>query len=182
MVRLATRVCYAVCTNKGPGLLRRLCRELVGSDGHLRYRHTINLCGMGRWSPGSICQRVGTTSHVHSDGKLTHLRFWEINYIDVYDAPIPAQPTSASNMTVTSSTGVYANQSTVTSTTAVPTSTPTGSLTRDPASIGDFILLGCFGSNSSFATFNPAGNDAAMTPEVCVSLCSANKYAGVFDR
>ncbi|KAB5518842.1 hypothetical protein GE09DRAFT_1155531 [Coniochaeta sp. 2T2.1] len=158
--------------------------------------------------------------------------YWEINYIDVYDAYVEPTTTVTSSSTVLStstvittstesfptiSSGLYSNMSsttvplaltsgatelpspTATATTDdgassaastgatgvtsdVPQPTPTDSLTRDPPIIGDFVLLGCFGSNSSFVTFESAGTDAAaMTPEVCVGLCSARKYAGVFD-
>jgi len=160
------------------------------------------------------------------EAKLTCSRYWEINYIDVYDAPVSTSSSSSTQLTSSStsstfpviSTGIYANQSSTgsmstlaslstsgsaniptsltvpvsttagastpasASMTGAPTSTPTASLTRDPAAIGDFVLLGCFGSNSSFVTFSSAGTDNAMTPEVCVGLCSARKYAGVFDE
>ncbi|EON97590.1 putative endo- -beta- protein [Phaeoacremonium minimum UCRPA7] len=136
--------------------------------------------------------------------------YWEINSIDVYQKPeIVSSSSSAASLgfpsrTVTLS-GIFGNSSTVApastglptaATTADATTTPAGvsvSSTNtavipsstaglnDPAAIGDFTFLGCFGSNSSYPTFNIAGSDAAMTPEVCVGLCASNKYAGVYD-
>lgn len=84
----------------------------------------------------------------------------------------------------TSSTQPYSTQpgSTAPATTGVPISTPTASLTRDPASIGDFVLLGCFGSNSSFPDFSSAGTNSGMTPDMCVGLCANSKYAGIYDE
>lgn len=123
-----------------------------------------------------------------------HGRYWEINYIDVYDVAesttSTSVPVTASSQPVSVSSGIYANRSTTATTTSgtssvpgtsLPTSTPTA-LTRDPANIGDFVLLGCFGSSSQFATFNLAATRSDMTPDVCVGLCAQSKYAGVFDQ
>lgn len=53
---------------------------------------------------------------------------------------------------------------------------------RDPATIGNFALLGCFGSTNRFSTFNLSGDNGQMTPEVCVGLCSGRVFAGVHER
>lgn len=58
---------------------------------------------------------------------------------------------------------------------------PTGSSVpgTDPATIGSFALLGCFGSTTRFSTFTSSGDNGLMTPEVCVALCPGRIYAGV---
>lgn len=125
--------------------------------------------------------------------------YWEINYIDVYDET--SSPSQSSTVPVPTSSrpissGIYGNYSTTATTSAASSAassatvsspgtsspTPTTSLTRDPANIGDFVLLGCFGSSSRFVTFALADTRSDMTPEVCVGLCAQSKYAGVFDK
>lgn len=53
---------------------------------------------------------------------------------------------------------------------------------RNPATIGNFALLGCFGSTTSFSTFSLSGDNGLMTNEVCVGLCSGRVFAGVHER
>ncbi|KAM0277691.1 hypothetical protein ACHAQH_005634 [Verticillium albo-atrum] len=52
---------------------------------------------------------------------------------------------------------------------------------RDPASIGPFAFLGCFGSSSNFPTFQLKQTSADMTPATCVALCADNRYAAIHD-
>ncbi|KAJ9150207.1 Mixed-linked glucanase [Pleurostoma richardsiae] len=66
-------------------------------------------------------------------------------------------------------------------TSTAPTTSGTGVPDRDPLTVGDFVYLGCFGSSSSYPTFNEASTSNSMTVETCVSLCASNRYAGVFD-
>lgn len=89
-------------------------------------------------------------------------------------AVVPA----TSGLPTAATTPTSSNMATTSNTAVIPSSTAG---LEDPANIGDFAFLGCFGSNSSYPTFNIAGSDAAMTPEVCVGLCASNKYAGVYD-
>lgn len=49
----------------------------------------------------------------------------------------------------------------------------------DPANIGDFAFLGCFGSENGFPTFQFAGASPDMTPEYCVDACQSQRYAAV---
>lgn len=53
---------------------------------------------------------------------------------------------------------------------------------RDPATIGNFALLGCFASTTRFSTFNLSGDNGQMTPEVCAGLCSGRIFAGTHER
>lgn len=53
---------------------------------------------------------------------------------------------------------------------------------RNPATIGNFALLGCFGSTTSFSTFTLSGDNGLMTNEVCVGLCSGRVFSGVHER
>lgn len=75
-----------------------------------------------------------------------------------------------------------------------PSATPSRSSSRIPSStsistasasnpdqIGDYSYLGCFGSTSSFTTFDLTKEDNEMTLELCVKSCNGITYAGVFE-
>ncbi|KAF7543567.1 hypothetical protein G7Z17_g10641 [Cylindrodendrum hubeiense] len=59
-----------------------------------------------------------------------------------------------------------------------PSSTPSVS---NPGQIGNYSFLGCFGSSSSFSTFDLTEDDDQMTLELCVDTCDGITYAGVFE-
>ncbi|KAI0023066.1 glycoside hydrolase family 16 protein [Xylariomycetidae sp. FL0641] len=62
-------------------------------------------------------------------------------------------------------------------TTAEPTRTGGGLV--DPAKIGDYTLLGCFGSSAGYQSFSQVAQIATMDNEACVASCAGRKYAGV---
>ncbi|GKT85294.1 endo-1,3(4)-beta-glucanase [Colletotrichum tofieldiae] len=53
---------------------------------------------------------------------------------------------------------------------------------RDPATIGEYTYLGCYGSATGFQTFLLRASVADLTPQKCVDLCRPGKYAAVRDN
>lgn len=53
---------------------------------------------------------------------------------------------------------------------------------REPASIGEYAFLGCFGSATGFRTFTSRATSQDMTLQRCVELCTPDRYAGVRGR
>lgn len=139
-------------------------------------------------------------------------RYWEVNYIDVYERGLnntAPGPESATTTTVKTTSTVYTtvpNPATIVSSfmhngtvviqttvqsiaTAGPSSTAPPSPSTDPlvpdhgpASIGEYTYLGCYGSATGFQSFVPKTSAADMTLEKCVDLCKPGKYAGVRGR
>ncbi|KXH46651.1 mixed-linked glucanase [Colletotrichum salicis] len=50
---------------------------------------------------------------------------------------------------------------------------------REPATIGEYAYLGCFGSGTGFQSFLLMASAADMTLGKCIDLCRPGKYAGV---
>ncbi|KAJ0160347.1 hypothetical protein CTA2_8123 [Colletotrichum tanaceti] len=47
-------------------------------------------------------------------------------------------------------------------------------------SIASHVFLGCQGSAAGYPSFTEVGRDAAMTPEMCITLVQGRRYAGVY--
>ncbi|KUI54912.1 hypothetical protein VP1G_02156 [Cytospora mali] len=158
------------------------------------------------WGVDNTCADYAATCEDwvgNNPSQLTNV-FWEVNYIDVYDAvtttsvtlpsssssvPVVPYPTG-SNISTTRTTSIAISSSSLPGFSSAGSSTtpvsslpsPTDSIVpiHDPATIGTFAFLGCFSSSTGYSTFNESGNTGQMTPEVCVGLCSTNRYAGVY--
>ncbi|KAF6821521.1 mixed-linked glucanase [Colletotrichum sojae] len=127
--------------------------------------------------------------------------YWEVNYIDVYELgqanTTTPEPTTTTTMkststiftTVPNPATLTQNGTMLTPTTVQSVRSPISTLSpapadplvpeREPASIGDYVFLGCFGSVTGFRTFAPRASTQDMTLQRCVELCTPGKYAGV---
>ncbi|OLN95696.1 Endo-1,3(4)-beta-glucanase-like protein 2 [Colletotrichum chlorophyti] len=134
--------------------------------------------------------------------------YWEVNYIDVYELGLGGnttvtlpEPTTTTTIRITSTiyttvpnpatmvTSITQNGTVLISTTiqsAGPSSTAPPSPStdplvpdREPATIGEYAFLGCYGSATGFLTFAPRSSANDMTLEKCVNLCTPERYAGV---
>ena len=96
-------------------------------------------------------------------------------------SPTAFPPTPVPSTSAGPSQSVPVSVSTTTPT--VPSASPTDSIVpvHDPATIGTFAFLGCFSSSTSYTTFTEFQTSDQMVPELCVSLCSSRRYAGVYD-
>lgn len=119
--------------------------------------------------------------------------------------PGPVEPTTTTTVKVTSTiyttvpnpativTSITQNGTVLVSTTTINPAGPTATAPpspstdpivpgRDPATIGEYAYLGCYGSATGFQTFSLRDSAADMTLEKCVMLCRPGKYAGVRGR
>lgn len=132
--------------------------------------------------------------------------YWDVKYIDVYEANEVNETGSgndtSSTSTSASSTGIpqggtgntttmsSTEPTTITTMTSLSTTTITvpsasgASSTEtplNPSRVGDYSYLGCFGSKTGFRTFNKSDESDEMTIEFCVKSCDGLTYAGVFE-
>ncbi|KAK1967352.1 WSC-domain-containing protein [Colletotrichum sublineola] len=134
--------------------------------------------------------------------------YWEVNYIDVYqtaavNGTASAEPTTTTTIKVTSTiymtvpnpatmmTSITQNGTVLVSTMSSsnlpgPTATAPPSPStdpivpgRDPATVGEYAYLGCYGSTTGFQTFLLRASQSDLTVEKCVDLCRPGKYAAV---
>ncbi|KAI5922598.1 glycoside hydrolase family 16 protein [Camillea tinctor] len=162
-----------------------------------------NFCGdyAGQtWNSTSQCSALAPSCEAYVAGNPSSFKgaYWDINYIDVYqrgsstNATNPSGPstTRTSTLSSTMTSTVSSNGSsttplstrTITLTTQVTaTAQPTqpGGGLNDPSAIGDYSLLGCFGSSSGYQSFSPIASLPRMDAEACVASCRGRKYAGV---
>lgn len=99
--------------------------------------------------------------------------------------PVPDTTTSVpTDSTSTMVDSMTTDTTTDTATTSTTTSTDgmvTGTASPNPVNVGGFTLLGCFGSPSSFPTFDVVLSAEVMTIDRCVAACPAGKrYAALF--
>ena len=64
---------------------------------------------------------------------------------------------------------------------ATATPAPEPNVPSNPAKIGDYTYLGCFGSQAGFETFDFATESRAMTFEACIEACEGTRYIGLFE-
>ncbi|OBS17690.1 hypothetical protein FPOA_09423 [Fusarium poae] len=92
--------------------------------------------------------------------------------------------TETATETNTNSEGATTNSEgetiTATGTETAPTSTGT-SAAGFPASIDNFVLFGCVGSDNGFPTFELAQSSSSMDLDQCATLCVGRSYFGVYD-
>ncbi|TDZ65127.1 Endo-1,3(4)-beta-glucanase [Colletotrichum trifolii] len=166
--------------------------------------YAANIWGQG---DDTCNQRAPTcVEYVANNPSAFKNAYWEVNYIDVYEqgpsnttvpeptttttikttstvfttVPNPATIlTSTHNGTVLIST--VTTQSAAAAASTAPPSPSTDPLVpdREPAVIGEYAFLGCFGSATGFRTFLPKTSAGDMTLQKCVDLCTPGKYAGV---
>lgn len=94
---------------------------------------------------------------------------------------ITTEPTTTTTMTSGSTMFVTipgTNGSTTGVVVPAGTDAPTAS---NPGKIGDYSYLGCFGSTSSFPTFDLTSESDDMTLEKCIDVCHGATYAGAFE-
>ncbi|KAK6220514.1 mixed-linked glucanase [Colletotrichum tabaci] len=158
---------------------------------------------------GDTCNQRAPTcvEYVANNPSAFQNAYWEVNFIDVYEIsggqnPGPVEPTTTTTVKVTSTiyttvpnpativTSITQNGTVLVSTTTINPAGPTATAPpspstdpivpgRDPATIGEYAYLGCYGSATGFQTFSLRDSAADMTLEKCVSLCRPGKYAGV---
>ncbi|KAI0457780.1 glycoside hydrolase family 16 protein [Xylaria acuta] len=166
-----------------------------------------NFCGAyagNIWGVADKCNELAPTCEEYVAGNPSSFinAFWQINYIDIYQKPVPVNstlpPPFPSNTTLpspplsaTKSPSVFGNGTaiisrtrTVTVTTItqiIATAEPTRTSGRlaDPATINGWTLLGCFGSLAGYKSLSKVASSSTMDNEVCVASCAGHKYAGV---
>jgi hypothetical protein len=65
--------------------------------------------------------------------------------------------------------------------TVSPIPVATGGRSVNPAKVGDYSYLGCFGSQAGFQTFDLNTESDDMTIEQCVDSCNGLTYIGIFE-
>ncbi|KAF4972681.1 hypothetical protein FSARC_830 [Fusarium sarcochroum] len=102
--------------------------------------------------------------------------------------PSPKEDSSSTGepMTTTTMTGVSTILVTIPgsgtdSATVSPLPVATGGRSVNPASIGDYSYLGCFGSETGFQTFKLTTESDDMTIEQCIQACGGLTYIGIFE-
>ncbi|KAF4342217.1 mixed-linked glucanase precursor MLG1 [Fusarium beomiforme] len=110
------------------------------------------------------------------------------NSTSIVTRPTPKEESSETEepMTTTTLTGISSVVVTIPgSGTNSPTvsSLPvaTGGSSVNPAKIGDYAYLGCFGSQTGFQTFNEKTESDDMTIEKCIDACKGLTYVGIFE-
>ncbi|KAJ8123615.1 hypothetical protein O1611_g9548 [Lasiodiplodia mahajangana] len=164
-----------------------------------------NFCGAyaGKiWGVTDQCNKLAPTceEYVAQNPGSFNNSYWHINYIDVYQKPIPMNGTLAhlpsSNATVsTRPLNVTTSSSALSGSTVIPSRTRTitvSTITRvistaeptrtggglaDPAKINDWTLLGCFDSFAGYKPFTKVASSNTMDSEACVASCKGRKYA-----
>ncbi|TIC98867.1 Endo-1,3(4)-beta-glucanase [Colletotrichum higginsianum] len=161
---------------------------------------------------GDTCNQRAPTcvEYVANNPSAFKNAYWEVNFIDVYEIgggqnTGPVEPTTTTTVKVTSTiyttvpnpativTSITQNGTVLVSTTTINPAGPTATAPpspstdpivpgRDPATIGEYAYLGCYGSATGFQTFSLRDSAADMTLEKCVMLCRPGKYAGVRGR
>ncbi|KAI8283329.1 Collagen alpha-4(VI) chain, partial [Colletotrichum sp. SAR 10_98] len=101
------------------------------------------------------------------------------------DIPSETTGTDSTSATGTDSTSATGTETTATgtetSTGTDSTSTPSATVAPNPQNVGGFTFLGCFGSPSSFPTFDLTLSAESMTIDRCIAACPAGKrYAALF--
>ncbi|KAK6212061.1 hypothetical protein QIS74_10015 [Colletotrichum tabaci] len=83
--------------------------------------------------------------------------------------------------TTTDTTGTSTTVTT-TSTSVTSSASSTSTVSANPANVGGFSLLGCYGSPSSFPGFTLALSAESMTIDRCIAACSptGRRYAALF--
>ncbi|KAI1853269.1 hypothetical protein JX266_001975 [Neoarthrinium moseri] len=154
----------------------------------------INFCGDyagNLWASNPRCSALAPTCKEYvADNPLAFTQtYWEINYIEVWNRPgsgpdsttgsNSTAPPFPTNSTIPSTTRMV-TLSTV-DTTAIPTGANGGLI--DPESIGDYTLLGCFGSTGGYQTFEATADLPDMNNDACVAACATDgkKFAGTFE-
>ncbi|KAK2046583.1 hypothetical protein LZ31DRAFT_197799 [Colletotrichum somersetense] len=135
--------------------------------------------------------------------------YWEVNYIDVYQMSAvnstgPVEPTTTTTIEITSTiyrtvpnpatmTTIMTQNGTVLVSSVSSSSSPAGPTAtappspstdpivpgRDPATVGEYAYLGCYGSTTGFQTFLLRASPSDLTVEKCVDLCRPGGYAAV---
>ncbi|KAI1079214.1 glycoside hydrolase family 16 protein [Whalleya microplaca] len=166
----------------------------------------INFCGdyAGNvWGVADNCNLLAPTckEFVAGNPNAFENTFWNINYIDVYQKkgaannvtvhPVFPNATASSLPAISNATAAPSGASpsktrTVTISTVtqvITTSSPTSinSGLSDPSTIGDYTLLGCFGSAAGYPAFSQVATIPTMDNEACVASCKGQKYAGVYN-
>ncbi|OHW91443.1 mixed-linked glucanase [Colletotrichum incanum] len=158
---------------------------------------------------GDTCNQRAPTcvEYVANNPGAFRNAYWEVNYIDVYQTGAinntgPAEPTTTTTIKTTSTiyttvpnpativTSITQNGTVLVSTTTINPAGPTATAPpspstdpivpdRDPATIGEYTYLGCYGSATGFQTFLLRASAADLTLQKCVDLCRPGKYAAV---
>ncbi|WDK11674.1 mixed-linked glucanase [Colletotrichum graminicola] len=160
-------------------------------------------------SDGDTCNQRAPTcvEYVANNPDAFSNAYWEVNYIDVYqpsavDNAGPAEPTTTTTIKVTSTiyktvpnpatmmTSIMQNGTVLVSsmsgnpagpTATAPPSPSTDPIVpgRDPATVGEYAYLGCYGSTTGFQTFLLRASLPDLTVEKCVDLCRPGRYAAL---
>ncbi|KAI0555480.1 glycoside hydrolase family 16 protein [Xylaria curta] len=168
-----------------------------------------NFCGAyagNIWGVADRCNELAPTceEYVARNPSSFINAFWEINYIDVYQKPVPIYSNSTlpplfPNSTTTSTPMVSATTSpslspndtatitrtrtvtvtTVTQTISTTAPTQTSSAPSNPATIDGWTLLGCFRTFGGGRPFSQVASSPTMDNMACVANCAGKKYAGV---
>ncbi|KAM0228977.1 hypothetical protein ACHAP5_011801 [Fusarium lateritium] len=91
------------------------------------------------------------------------------------------EPTTTTTITGISSVLVTIPGSGTDSPTVSPIPVATGGRSVNPAKVGDYSYLGCFGSQTGFQTFDLNTESDDMTIEQCVDACNGLTYIGIFE-
>ncbi|KAF5017451.1 hypothetical protein F66182_10621 [Fusarium sp. NRRL 66182] len=98
------------------------------------------------------------------------------------EAPFSSEePTTTTTMTGLSTVLVTIPGSGTNRPTVSPLPVATGGRSVNPANIGDYSYLGCFGSQTGFQTFEMAVESDDMSIEQCIRACNGLTYIGVFE-
>ncbi|TRX93114.1 hypothetical protein FHL15_005982 [Xylaria flabelliformis] len=168
-----------------------------------------NFCGAyagNIWGVADRCNELAPTceEYVARNPSSFINAFWEINYIDVYQKPVPINSNSTlpplfPNSTTISTPVISATTSpslspngtgtitrtrtvtvtTVTQTIATTEPTQTGSAPANPATIDGWSLLGCFKTFAGSRPFSQVASSPTTDNKACVASCAGKKYAGV---
>ncbi|KAI0404332.1 glycoside hydrolase family 16 protein [Xylaria palmicola] len=150
---------------------------------------STNFCGdyAGNiWGVADQCNELAPTCEeyvAHNPNSFSNA-FWQINYIDVYQRPVPANssspsPVPSSTNTVTPTRTRTVTVSTVTQAISTAEPTPTDAGLASPAVIDGWTRLGCFGSAADYKSFFQVASFARMDNAACVASCVGHKYAGI---
>lgn len=169
----------------------------------------INFCGdygNAAWGSSTCAKYAPTCSEwVANNPKAFANAYWDVNYIDAYSmgsaAPVQSLNSASSALGATPTpVSTPLSGSVIGMTTPAPvTPTPLGSTAGlelnpavvsklpavsafplNPGKVGKYANLGCFTSTSQWTSFEKAGEDDAMTIEMCTSMCGGIKYAGIY--
>ncbi|KAK1671270.1 hypothetical protein BDP55DRAFT_295727 [Colletotrichum godetiae] len=145
---------------------------------------TLQTTSTGQTTISSLTTSTGVSTTLTTEIPITTSD--EVTTIDTTfssdEPPITSDGSLTTTIDTSATTTGTGTTATGTDTSATSSSaTPSATVIPNPGSVGNFSLLGCFGSTTGFPTFELVLSAASMTLDLCVASCPAGKrYAGLF--